>query len=334
MANTGKALLKLKILFIPCEDNNFRPRFLGGDFLFYCFVFLLIFKITASSLLVYFPESTFFADITKIALIDMTNQERDSLGLGNLEQNEKLNEAAALKANHILEEDYFSHWSPDGISPWHWFDQVGYKYTAAGENLAIGFLDSEEVYTAWLNSFSHRENILGPDYQEIGIAVAKGDFQGKETTVVVQLFGTPKKETVVLAENPVKEPAVVEAGNAAEEMAEPAEQESATSGEQVISSAEPIEVVAGESYILDFVKPSAGVMSFLASGYHDLVQKVIYGLLVFVIIALLADVFIRFDIQDKAIILKTCIFIILLVVFIMFDKMTAINFIPHEFRIY
>lgn len=171
-----------------------------SNFLAWCIFLLFLFKVISILFLFNFPYSTFFAEISKNILLNLTNQERKFLGLGSLKESSKLNRAAYLKAKDILEKDYFAHKSPDGLNPWYWFSKVGYNYQCAGENLAIDFIDSEELYQAWDNSSSHRENIINPKYEEIGIAVLTGEFKGAETTVVVQLFGTPIK---ALAKEPL-----------------------------------------------------------------------------------------------------------------------------------
>ncbi|MBI3638379.1 CAP domain-containing protein, partial [Candidatus Wolfebacteria bacterium] len=61
----------------------------------------------------------------------------------------------------------------------------------AGENLAVNFFDSEDAVNAWMKSITHRENILNTNFKEIGIGVAKGNYNGKESIFVVQLFGSP-----------------------------------------------------------------------------------------------------------------------------------------------
>ena len=142
-----KILRKAKILFIPCEGNHYKPRFLAGGALFYFVLTLLFLKLIAISFVAYFPKTIFFADLTKTALIQLTNQERQSLGLSTLKENSTLDQAAQQKAQDMLSSDYFSHYSPTGVCPWYWFKKVGYNYQLAGENLAIGFLDSEEVLT-------------------------------------------------------------------------------------------------------------------------------------------------------------------------------------------
>jgi hypothetical protein len=102
-----------------------------------------------------------------------------------------LSEAARQKAGDMFAFNYWAHVSPSGRTPWAFFTDVGYKYQYAGENLARDFRDPGAVVNAWMNSPSHRENIVNSKYQEIGVAVVDGTLQGVETALVVQLFGTP-----------------------------------------------------------------------------------------------------------------------------------------------
>jgi hypothetical protein len=124
-------------------------------------------------------------------LTDLTNSERQAVGLSTLKINPYLQEAARRKANDMAIKGYFAHTSPSGITPWHWFGEAGYRYQYAGENLAVNFTDSKDVESAWMRSPSHRANILNKNYTEIGIATSKGTFGGRETTFVVQMFGRP-----------------------------------------------------------------------------------------------------------------------------------------------
>lgn len=124
-------------------------------------------------------------------LVAMTNSARASSGLGALSTNSKLVSAAYAKANDMLALDYFAHNSPDGKTPWDFIKGAGYNYTYAGENLAIGYTDASELFDAWMNSATHRENILSPNFREIGMAVVSGEYQGSDTLVVVQEFGAP-----------------------------------------------------------------------------------------------------------------------------------------------
>jgi len=105
--------------------------------------------------------------------------------------NEKLNQAAKLKAADMFSKQYWAHTSPTGEAPWSFFNKVSYNYVYAGENLARDFGDSKSVVDAWMNSPSHRENLLNSRYRDIGFAVVNGKYGSYETTLVVQLFGSP-----------------------------------------------------------------------------------------------------------------------------------------------
>jgi len=131
--------------------------------------------------------------ILPAVVTDLTNTERARHSVSTLTRNVLLDEAARLKAEHMAAEGYFSHYSPGGISPWFWFDRVGYLYAHAGENLAVHFFDSAEVVKAWMNSPTHKANIVNNVYTEIGIGVARGRHEGFDTIFVVQLFGTPAR---------------------------------------------------------------------------------------------------------------------------------------------
>lgn len=122
-------------------------------------------------------------------LVSMTNDNRSQNGLGALATNSALTSAAYAKANDILERDYFAHNSPDGKTPWDFINESGYSYAYAGENLAIGYTSASELFSAWMASATHRDNILNINFREIGVAVVSGEFQGVDTIVAVQEFG-------------------------------------------------------------------------------------------------------------------------------------------------
>jgi hypothetical protein len=171
--------------------RSILENFLKSKALMGFVVFIFAAKIFFAVAQINFPYNIFFADITRSRLVQMLNQTRESIGLDTLTENEKLNQAATLKANDMIANGYFNHTSPSGVTPWYWFSQTGYTYKYAGENLAIGFYDSAEVYNAWLNSPSHKENMVNPYYSEVGTAVV-GGFGTSNAIVVVQLFGTQK----------------------------------------------------------------------------------------------------------------------------------------------
>lgn len=126
-----------------------------------------------------------------VALV--TNNARAADNLGALKVNAELTAAAEAKANDMASKSYFAHTSPDGKLPWYWFEKAGYKYEYAGENLAVNFEDSNDVVKAWLNSPTHRFNIMRREYTEIGVGTASGTYKGHPATFVVQMFASPAK---------------------------------------------------------------------------------------------------------------------------------------------
>lgn len=124
-------------------------------------------------------------------LVDLANTERVSLNLPPLATSSLLSLAAQKKAEDMAANGYFAHEAPDGKSPWFWLDDNGYKYSAAGENLAINFEQSEMLNQAWMKSTLHRDNILRAEFKEIGVGIARGRYEGGPAVFVVQFFGTP-----------------------------------------------------------------------------------------------------------------------------------------------
>ncbi|MBI5645120.1 hypothetical protein HY970_03410 [Candidatus Kaiserbacteria bacterium] len=131
------------------------------------------------------------AAVVSSVLVDLLNGDRASQQLGTLNVNAKLAAAAQMKANDMATKGYFSHTSPEGHDSWYWFKQAGYNFEYAGENLAVDFSESADVERAWMQSPTHRANILQSHFTEIGIATAVGTYQGRSTVFAVQMFGSP-----------------------------------------------------------------------------------------------------------------------------------------------
>lgn len=194
-----KTLSKIKNWFFPTKENNFNPSLLSDRAISIFILLFLLIKVVFSFNLILVKQSSLFADVSAQQIFNLTNEIRQQYGLSPVKENNLLNQAAQYKAEDMLKNSYFSHYSPTGISPWYWIDRSGYDYYYAGENLAMNFLDSEEVIKGWLNSPSHRENLLNKNYQEMGIAVISGDLnnEGINRILVVQLFGTTKAKATV-----------------------------------------------------------------------------------------------------------------------------------------
>lgn len=178
---------------------------------------------------------TFTAAVLHSDIVAFTNIERAHSELSSLTESSVLNAAAQAKANDMAAKGYFSHTGPDGQLPWHWFVEAGYDYRYAGENLAVRFSDSREVVNAWMASPTHKANIVKSQYQEIGIGVAEGVYQGMPATFVVQFFGTPH----IGSEQPV----LTTVQNSAKPSVEP------TSPSPTVAGAETVAVQTSTKYI-------------------------------------------------------------------------------------
>lgn len=179
--------------FLPHHTNNHRARLLHSDILaMYGMVFVLFF-ITLRVVSGYAPDVLGYAtDIHVTQLLEKTNTKRAEAGLAPLTFNAQLSDAAAKKATDMFVKNYWAHVNPEGTTPWSFIQQSGYIYTVAGENLAKNFQNSASVVEAWMNSPSHRDNLLKPSYKDVGFAVVNGVLNGEETTLVVQMFGATK----------------------------------------------------------------------------------------------------------------------------------------------
>lgn len=189
-------LLTLAHLFTPAHTNNHRPKVIhpsGLALLVGIFLTvqsgLQLWKMSAVTL----PGGLvlgYASSITPSQVIGDTNGQREAAGLAPLTANDQLTAAALAKANYMFAHDFWAHVAPDGTTPWVFIHNAGYTYTVAGENLARDFSDEPSMMSAWMNSPTHRENIMNPKFHDIGIAVVDGKLQGVETTLVVQMFGS------------------------------------------------------------------------------------------------------------------------------------------------
>lgn len=182
----------LKKYFIPHLENDHKPHILRARTV----AFVLLIALLAEGALLFgtsqlAPRSGLFGIIVANTLIDETNQNRLANDESALVVSPLLTTAAQEKADDMVANNYFAHTSPAGLTPWYWFQQVGYGFTYAGENLAVNFSDSADVTNAWMNSAEHRANILNVSFTQIGIATAKGTYEGHPAVYVVELFGTP-----------------------------------------------------------------------------------------------------------------------------------------------
>jgi hypothetical protein len=176
----------MKNFFIPTEKNKYKPYLLRKIALV-AYSLLLIFVNSFGG--IFGIDQAQASNISPSNIIELTNQERAANGLNTLKENSALAAAALAKANNMFEVQYWDHFGPNGETPWQFIRAEEYNYVYAGENLAKGFQTTEGVHEAWMASPTHAANIMSANYKDIGVAVVQGTLLGKQTTLVVQMFG-------------------------------------------------------------------------------------------------------------------------------------------------
>lgn len=123
-----------------------------------------------------------------------TNKERRANNLSLFIESPRLNSAADFKMRDMFTRQYFSHYAPDGTSGIaELLVRFDYNYMTAGENLALGnFKNAHELVAGWMASPGHRANILNSSYRDIGVAAGYDLFEGRQTIIAVQIFGTSR----------------------------------------------------------------------------------------------------------------------------------------------
>lgn len=207
----------LSHLFLPNHHNGHKARVLQTPFVA---LFLILFLIVQYGVKKTNVEILGYASqISTSEVIQLTNKKRSEQGLSTVVENAALTQAAKAKGLDMLSKGYWAHVAPDGTQPWDFFKNAGYKYRFAGENLARDFSNPNAAVEAWMASPSHRDNMLSDRYKEIGVAVVEGSLNGQDTTIIVQLFGTPSTTapsvpTVAAAQEKKPAVATVRAANA------------------------------------------------------------------------------------------------------------------------
>lgn len=283
---------KIHHYFIPHKQNGFRPHILRTHSLSIFSLAVILTKVILTAFLFWsYSSPAAFAAITSHELIEFANQSRIENGIAPVTENYILDRAAMQKARDMLDRDYFNHEDPDGNAPWHWLKDNGYIYSYAGENLAMDFIKSEGVHNAWMNSESHRANILNSNYQEIGIGVLQGELDGEKTTVLVQFFGTTfaSRESEITG---LATPA---------EIGTPTYTEIAASGTQPQLQGEQVVATIKEAPQDDFLNQ----LIFYSKKFYWIILSVL-------VLSLLINILVRIKVQHKPVIVQTIIVLILI----------------------
>lgn len=177
-------------LFVPHKGNNHRSKILHNSSLFLLIALLITSTLISTVINKTHPEILGISySISDQELLLLVNQKRIENGLNPLKLNSKLTVAAKNKADYMFSHNYWAHFAPDGTTPWKFIIESDYDYIYAGENLAKGFINGPEAVDAWMNSPTHRDNILSDQYDDVGFSIVEGQLQGEETVLIVQMFG-------------------------------------------------------------------------------------------------------------------------------------------------
>lgn len=186
---------KLRDFFIPHAGNDYQPQSLQPQRLAFYGLASVAIKLLVAMFVVTFPLVAWLSPDVLLAhtekIVALTNQIRQNVGVRQLAVNPLLNQAAYAKAQDMLLNQYFAHVGTDGRSLASWLKTVNYNYAVAGENLAMGFAQPEEVMTAWQKSSTHYANLIDADFSEIGVGAVVGLFHDNETTLIAQYFADP-----------------------------------------------------------------------------------------------------------------------------------------------
>ena len=184
--------LKLKHYLIPTEYNDYKPWLLTPQALaVFCVVIWGIRFLLPNTFTIAAPS------IDPTDLMNKINFERTQRFIAGLATNSKLVSAANGKSQDMLDRSYFAHIDPDGNYVWVRIEAAGFTpYLTLGENLAMGYTDADSVTNAWMNSPTHRTNILNTKFEDQGLASLFGLYEpNQEAILITSLFGTLYNKT-------------------------------------------------------------------------------------------------------------------------------------------
>jgi uncharacterized protein YkwD len=184
--------MKIKDIFIASETNQYQPWITTNQALAFFCAFIWILRFTLPSIMTVQASS-----VSSRELMEKINNERTQRYLTALIFNNKLESAATAKSNDMIRRSYFAHVNPDGQYVWPMIESAGYyPYITLGENLAMDFLSSDAVVSAWMNSPTHRANLLNEKFEDQGLASIFGNYEpGHDSYLITSLFGTLVKKS-------------------------------------------------------------------------------------------------------------------------------------------
>ena len=145
---------------------------------------------------------TFVLNVAEKEMFDLHNETRTTHGLGPLCLSSVLTKAARARSQDMLARDYFSHYTPNGLTVIDLLKRKGYysyepgDYHSVGENIAMGGDGNDEdtpghLFAGLMHSEGHRENILREEFDEVGVGARAGTYQKYDdtSTIYTMVFG-------------------------------------------------------------------------------------------------------------------------------------------------
>ncbi len=247
----------LKKYFIPHSENNFHPHILHTKrAVLYSIVFLFM-KVILVAFVLLLPAGVFvLPDVLaeeQRQIVALTNIVRREKNLPVLAVSAKLDLSSQNKAEDMAEKEYFAH-AREEKSLSSWLKGVNYKYSVAGENLAVGFSSAEEIVKAWKNSPTHYANLIDPEFKDLGVGLSGGIYNGRATIFVAQHLGA--QVAIAKVEKPPVKKVIAKKSSSVEVKTEVSKSPSSSPAEPVQTSSS---VLAGK--IDDAKETEPAVMS-------------------------------------------------------------------------
>lgn len=323
----------IKKYFIPHAENNYHPHILHTKrAVFYSALFISA-KMIVFLFVMLLPVEVFvlpdvLAEEQKQIII-LSNQLRAEKQLTILSEAERLDLSAQKKSQDMADNGYFAHLDGDKNLA-YWLKEAGYNYSTAGENLAVGFSTAEEVVEAWKNSPTHYANLIDRDYLDLGVGLSGGIYKNQPVIFIAQHLGKPSK--TVAASNTTQPPvASNEASTSTKQEKSRVNKKTEDIGvsnttntptEQNTSSVLAVEITTPPAELAPVMNLEAPTpMERYTQAKKTLgpltsiftVSKNVYlSAVIFFIIALVLNIFIKFHKQHPHIILQTSCLIVLL----------------------
>jgi len=118
------------------------------------------------------PACAGYGSSFEVKVSDLVAQQRAKAGLAPLGCDPVAFKVARQHSQAMCDAGFFSHVAPDGSTPWSRLVAGGASFTACGENIAGGQTTPEAVMQAWMQSASHKSQILGPTFTHLGVGHA------------------------------------------------------------------------------------------------------------------------------------------------------------------